>query len=77
MVDVMTKKCLVLKPLGYCSVQKTGTSKILAAFNIRFELTTMPSKYLIVGRNFSCMSHRSKADCFGRILPNLAKLDVS
>ena len=49
-------------PLGYCSVTTKGMSRIRQACNSLFEVSIIWGKYLIVGRNFSCMSQSKRTE---------------
>lgn len=48
-------------PLGFCSVVKTGTSRILAALSMRAEVFVTKSKLAMAVLNLSCISHRKNA----------------
>ena len=61
---------------GYCSVTRTGISKMFAAFTSLSLLATMVSKWRMEGRNFSCKSHTKSTHFLGFKAPNDDILNV-
>lgn len=58
-------------PFGFCSVVKTGTSRIFAALSMRAEVFVMRSKLEMTVLNLSCMSQRKKAVLLSSIRADL------
>lgn len=49
-------------PLGYCSVTRKGMSSIRQACKSLFDVSMTWGKYLMVGRNFSCISQSNRTE---------------
>ena len=49
-------------PLGYCSVTRKGISSMRQACKSLFDVSIIWGKYLMVGRNFSCISQSNRTE---------------